>query len=121
MVNGLETIYPFRSRARPALSAAEWFASSARARETECTLLVVVRESIRCERNFGSALSNLAKKVTMVSHRLEYLPYLCSFIGYTRTRSVMPRTNLFLFYSCLVCSSIRNTLEIVTDKNNFFV
>lgn len=43
MVNGLETIYPFRLRARLALPAAERFVFSAR----EYALILVVRKSVR--------------------------------------------------------------------------
>lgn len=95
MLNGLETIYPFRLRARLALPAAERFVFSACARV--CTNTCCTEKRSRCKRNFGSVLLNRCsdKKVFMVSHSSEYhFPYLCS-VMYDRVRLVMLRTNLF--------------------------
>lgn len=121
MVNGLETIYPFRLRARLALPAAERFVFSARARV--CTNTCCTEKRSRCKRNFGSVLLNRCsdKKVFMVSHSSEYhFPYLCSvMIAYLWSRSFSNVTYKSIFsYSCHVSSwYLRN----VRKKNHFFI
>jgi len=103
MVNGLETIYPFRSRARPALPVAERIAPSARARARNqmCATCCCTRESIRCERNFESTFESGKKFLrSYIIQNIIFLILALLSVTQKCVRSVMPCMNLF--HACFV-------------------